>query len=100
MSIRSLSALISASCVLLLVACGKKEEPPAADAGSTPPKVVYDTDAEKIVNVYNWSDYIDPKVLEQFEAETRADRLRVDMCMTPKCCRVVRPTRRVFRHVI
>ncbi len=25
---------------------------------------------EKVVNVYNWSDYIDPKVLERFTAET------------------------------
>ena len=69
MSTRSLSALVSASCLFLLVACGKKEEapPPAADA---PPAPVYDTDAEKVVNVYNWSDYIEPTVLEDFEKET------------------------------
>src|SRR5688572_1821302 len=71
MSTRSLSALVSASCIFLLVACGKKEEapPPKADAAA-PPAVVYDTDAEKVVNVYNWSDYIEPKVLEEFETET------------------------------
>jgi putrescine transport system substrate-binding protein len=70
MSTRSLSALVSASCIFLLIACGKKEEapPPKADAG--PPPVVYDTDAEKVVNVYNWSDYIEPQVLEDFEKET------------------------------
>jgi putrescine transport system substrate-binding protein len=69
MSTRSLSALVSASCLFLLIACGKKEEapPPAAD---TPPAPVYDTDAEKLVNVYNWSDYIEPTVLEAFEKET------------------------------
>ena len=26
--------------------------------------------AERVVNVYNWSDYVDPKVLERFTAET------------------------------
>ncbi len=70
MSTRSLSALVSASCVFLLIACGKKEQPPASDMAAAPAKPVYDTDAEKFVNVYNWSDYIDHPVLEQFEAET------------------------------
>lgn len=36
---------------LSLVACGDKEE-------------------EKVVNVYNWSDYIDEEILTEFEAET------------------------------
>src|SRR5689334_4805052 len=69
MSTRSLSALVSASCLFLLVACGKKEEapPPTAAAPAAP---AVDTDAEKVVNVYNWSDYIDPDVLKSFEAET------------------------------
>ena len=70
MSTRSLAALVSASCLFLLIACGKKEEaPPKADAAA-PPAPVIDTDPEKVVNVYNWSDYIEPKVLEEFEAET------------------------------
>jgi putrescine transport system substrate-binding protein len=70
MSTRSLSALVSASCLFLLIACGKKEEaPPAVDA-SAPPAIVYDTDAEKTVNVYNWSDYIEPTVIEDFTKET------------------------------
>jgi len=70
MSTRSLSALVSASCIFLLIACGKKEEaPPKVDAAA-PPAPVIDTDPEKVVNVYNWSDYIEPKVLEEFEAET------------------------------
>jgi putrescine transport system substrate-binding protein len=72
MSTRSLTALVSASCLFLLIACGKKEEAPpaAAAAAAEPAKVVYDTDEEKVVNVYNWSDYIEPKVLEDFETET------------------------------
>jgi putrescine transport system substrate-binding protein len=72
MSTRSLSALVSASCLLLLIACGKKEEapPPASTqpAAAAAPKL--DTDDEKVVNVYNWSDYIDPSVLEDFTKET------------------------------
>ena len=69
MSTRSLSALVSASCLFLLVACGKKEEAPPPTA-ATPAAPAVDTDAEKVVNVYNWSDYIDPDVLKSFEAET------------------------------
>src|SRR5678815_6055140 len=70
MSTRSLSALVSASCLLLLVACGKKEEAPPPAAAAAPAATVYDTDAEKVVNVYNWSDYIEPTVLEAFTKET------------------------------
>jgi putrescine transport system substrate-binding protein len=51
----------------LLVACGKKEEAPAPAASAAP---TVDTDAEKVVNVYNWSDYIEPEVLKEFEKET------------------------------
>ena len=68
MSTRSLSILVSASVLLLLGACGKKEEaPPAVDTG---PSAAFDTDAEKVVNVYNWSDYIEPTVVEDFTKET------------------------------
>ena len=50
-----------------LVACGKKtQEAPAEAAQATAPAAA----EEKVVNVYNWSDYIDPAVLEQFTAET------------------------------
>jgi putrescine transport system substrate-binding protein len=69
MSTRSLSALVSASCLFLLIACGKKEEAPPAEAAA-PAGPAFDTDAEKVVNVYNWSDYIDPAVLEEFTKET------------------------------
>jgi putrescine transport system substrate-binding protein len=50
--------------LVLLSACGKKTEQPAAtDAGAPAAE-------EKVVNVYNWSDYIDPKVIEDFQKET------------------------------
>ena len=42
------------------------DTPPAADS-ATP---ALDTDEEKVVNVYNWSDYIEPTVIEAFEKET------------------------------
>src|SRR5690349_9905934 len=69
---RSLSALVSTSALLLLVACGKKEEAPkpAADGAAAPKVEAFDTDADKVVNVYNWSDYIGPRVLEQFTQDT------------------------------
>jgi putrescine transport system substrate-binding protein len=66
---RSLSVLATVS--LLLVACGKKEEaPPPPPAAGGAPAETFDTDAEKVVNVYNWSDYIEPTVLEDFTKET------------------------------
>jgi putrescine transport system substrate-binding protein len=55
---------------LLLVACGKKEEAPQPAAAKPEAAAAVDTDAEKVVNVYNWSDYIDPDVLKDFEKET------------------------------
>ena len=62
-----LAGLVAA---LALVGCGKKQEAaqPAADAGQAPAAAA--PAEEKVVNVYNWSDYIDPKMLEQFTAET------------------------------
>ena len=62
-----LAGLVAA---LALTGCGKKQEAtqPAADAGQAPAAAA--PAEEKVVNVYNWSDYIDPKMLEQFTAET------------------------------
>jgi putrescine transport system substrate-binding protein len=58
----------------MLVACGgKPASPPATTepvAGGTTAAAPLDTDEEKIVNVYNWSDYIEPSVIEAFTAET------------------------------
>lgn len=51
---------------LLLAACSKEPEvaaPPAAVAAAPGA-----TDAEKVLNVYNWSDYIDPETVKNFEA--------------------------------
>jgi len=62
---------------LFLAGCGQKPaEPPAAatgDAASAPgaaAPATLDTDEEKVLNVYNWSDYIDPTVIDDFQKET------------------------------
>ncbi|MFO1455602.1 MAG: polyamine ABC transporter substrate-binding protein [Steroidobacteraceae bacterium] len=63
---------------LLLAACGEKppgkpaapEGAPAASAPAAAPAGAVDTGEEKVLNVYNWSDYIDPTVLEGFTRET------------------------------
>jgi putrescine transport system substrate-binding protein len=73
MSISIRAGLLSLVVATALVGCGKKEEaPPAADAAATPaaaaPAAV--STEEKVVNVFNWSDYVDPATLEQFTKET------------------------------
>jgi putrescine transport system substrate-binding protein len=70
-----------ASLVLLLAlsACGQKPATPPAEpaapkgqpaATGAPAAAAIDTDEEKILNVYNWSDYIDQSVIEDFQKET------------------------------
>ena len=62
--------------VALAAACGKKEEAAApaapADAGATPTAAAgpLDTDDEKVLNIYNWSDYIAEDTIANFEKET------------------------------
>jgi len=50
---------------LLLAGCGRKAEGPAAGSEAAPAGA-----EEKVLNVYNWSDYVDPAIIEQFTAET------------------------------
>lgn len=61
-------AVIASTLALLLAACGQKPAtPPAESAGGASG---LDTDAEMVVNVYNWSDYIDDSVIADFTKET------------------------------
>jgi putrescine transport system substrate-binding protein len=60
---------------LLGAGCSKQAPAPAGDQAASP--ATTSTAAapgasteEKILNVYNWSDYIDPKVIEDFQKET------------------------------
>jgi putrescine transport system substrate-binding protein len=62
--LRNITALIALGA--LLAACGKPAEEARTDAAGA----AVETDAEKVLNVYNWSDYIEPSLLEQFETET------------------------------
>lgn len=60
---------------LVLVGCGKKEEPPAPAAAPAPvsPAVVASPAAnteEKILNIYNWPDYIPEGMVAAFEKES------------------------------
>ena len=69
------SGLLAASIAALLVACGGSppaEQAPAAPAPESAPTAgaALDTDDEKVVNVYNWSDYIDTSVIDDFQKET------------------------------
>src|ERR1700722_4351202 len=56
---------------LLFAGCGRQpaatSPQPGAPGGSTASGSA--TDADKVVNVYNWSDYIDPTILPAFEKE-------------------------------
>ena len=64
MSINIRAGLLSLVVVSALAGCGKKEAaPPAADTAAAPTAAAPASTEEKVVNVYNWSDYIDPAML-------------------------------------
>ena len=70
--------VIHAAAILLVLAsavaaCGKKADVPAGPAETRTA-----AGEEKVLNVYNWSDYIDPKVIEDFQAATGI-RIRYDV---------------------
>lgn len=61
---------------VVLAGCGKKEEPPAPVAAPAPvasapaaPAVAVNTE-EKVLNIYNWPDYVPEGMIAAFEAET------------------------------
>jgi len=64
-------ALTMAALALLAASCGQKPTEQAAPQGeSAATSATPVTDDEKVLNVYNWSDYIDDSVLSDFTAET------------------------------
>jgi putrescine transport system substrate-binding protein len=63
------AGLVGLAAALALAGCGKKEQSAPAPAAAAPPPAAAPAE-EKVVNVYNWSDYIDPKMLEAFTKET------------------------------
>jgi putrescine transport system substrate-binding protein len=69
MKLRLLAIIMSG---LSLFACSKKEEPtPTAVTESAAPVVA--AAEEKVLNIYNWSDYIGPETVAKFEKETGID---------------------------
>ena len=66
--------LLGALCLgVLLVGCGGGAKPPPREGGNSPsatPAGGTGEAEEKVLNVYNWSDYVEPSVLEQFTQKT------------------------------
>lgn len=66
--------LLGAVCLgLVLAGCGGGAKPPAQEGGNTPASASGAKAAgeeDKVLNVYNWSDYIEPSVLAQFSEKT------------------------------
>lgn len=60
--------LVWMTLAVLLSACSKKEAAPAQSAASAT-VVTAVTDDEKVLNVYNWSDYIADDTVKNFEAK-------------------------------
>ncbi|HMK87862.1 MAG TPA: polyamine ABC transporter substrate-binding protein [Steroidobacteraceae bacterium] len=58
-------SIVLAAAFFVLCACGQHERPPAAASGGRPPD-----DHEKVLNLYNWIDYIAPDTIANFEKET------------------------------
>jgi len=58
--------LLTALCALALAACGKKEEAPQAPVSAAAPV----NTEEKVLNIYNWPDYITQDMVANFEKET------------------------------
>jgi len=57
------ATLLSAT---ILVGCGRQPAAPQAEADAAAAAAA----EEKVLNVYNWSDYIDPAVIEGFQKQT------------------------------
>jgi putrescine transport system substrate-binding protein len=64
---------LAACLVLAITGCSGGSKPPpdrGSDAGAAPSATAgAASDAEKVLNVYNWSDFIDPSVITAFEKE-------------------------------
>jgi putrescine transport system substrate-binding protein len=59
----------AALAVLTLAACGKKEEAPAPAPVASAPAAPVNAE-EKVLNIYNWPDYIPEGMIAAFEKET------------------------------
>src|SRR5882757_7521762 len=57
------TVMLALGCGLLLSACGGDKSGSAAPAGAA-------ANAERVLNLYIWSDYLAPKTLSKFEKQT------------------------------
>ena len=64
MRLRLAACGVLLAAALPLAGCGQRAAP-ATTVGAKPG----DMEAERVLNVYNWSDYAAPGVLEEFERE-------------------------------
>src|SRR6266702_348099 len=61
--------LLGALCLgVVLAGCGGGAKAPAPQGGNSPAGAAGEED--KVLNVYNWSDYVEPSVLENFTKKT------------------------------
>src|SRR5882757_6992492 len=65
------NVLVGALCLGLVVAgCGGGAKPPAQQGGAGPSGAPGEGAEDKVLNVYNWSDYVEPSVLAEFTKQT------------------------------
>ena len=62
--------LALALAAVFLAACGKKEEPVAATPAPVAAAPAAVSEEPKVLNIYNWPDYITEDMISKFEAET------------------------------
>jgi putrescine transport system substrate-binding protein len=63
-------AFFLTSTLLLLSACTARDPPASTEFTAPTPAIAASSAEEKVVNVYNWADYIEPSSLEKFTAVT------------------------------
>ncbi|HVW68734.1 MAG TPA: polyamine ABC transporter substrate-binding protein [Steroidobacteraceae bacterium] len=65
------SLFLGAAFAALFTGCSGGSKSPSDQSAqpASPPAVAGARDADKVVNVYNWSDYIDPTVITDFQKE-------------------------------
>jgi len=68
MNQRLSTAAAAAALLLTIAACAKKEAPPAAAAGAAPAAAAASTEPCRL-NLFIWSEYIDPEIVASFEKE-------------------------------
>jgi putrescine transport system substrate-binding protein len=63
--------LLGALCLgVVLAGCGGGAKAPAPEGGTAPAGAGTAGEEDKVLNVYNWSDYVEPTVLEEFTRQT------------------------------